>query len=133
MYNAEMFTQNLTLKSQPNNVLKSSSVLLCIEHNIYIALGAPAGVKHSARSSDLRAQMKQNKMDVRKFRGTGAIKCVDGMKKVQKKPPDLEGWLDKKKKRRRKGYDTRYVVLKGMLSAALFSVMPPQVKCHFPS
>merc|ERR1712154_600907 len=67
---------------------------------------------HSAQKSDLRAASKRNKYEVKKFRRTGAVAAVDGMKAV-KKCCNLEGWLDKKKKRRRKGYDTRWVVLKG--------------------
>lgn len=75
-------------------------------------LMAAPSPKHVQQRSDLRAQMRKNKYDVKKFRATGATKAVDGMKAISQ-IKDLEGWLDKKKKRRRKGYDTRWVVLKG--------------------
>jgi len=73
---------------------------------------APLNPDHQQQKSDLRAQNKKNQYEVKKFRGTGAIAAIDGMNSVQK-CDDLEGWLDKKKKRRRTGYDTRWVVLKG--------------------
>jgi len=73
---------------------------------------APVNPMHQQQKSDLRAESRRNKYEVRKFRGTGAISAASGFQKVQK-CTDLEGWLDKKKKRRRTGYDTRWVVLKG--------------------